>query len=324
MDKITELVILLKYHRVFIQTHNYPDPDALAAAFGLKELLDFFDVKADIIFEGSLDKVTGKRMVDEFDMEIHPASNFDDMNEEDYIVLVDCQKYNRNCTDLPGDEVACIDHHPTFTKCDYKFKDIKNVGACSSIVADYYRSSGVKPSRNVATALVYGIKMDTNNFGRGVTQMDVDMYAWLFEYSDKKVLEKMQLNSIEFSDLKAYGAAVNNISTYKNIGFAEIPFDCPDGLIAVISDFLLGIDTVDFSVVWSIRDRGYKFSLRSELKSMDAGKLMQKVADCFAEGSGGGHQFMAGGFIPVHTIEQVGVNPRKIIEETFIELIENS
>lgn len=31
-----ELVEILKGHKTYIQTHNFPDPDAIASAFGLQ------------------------------------------------------------------------------------------------------------------------------------------------------------------------------------------------------------------------------------------------------------------------------------------------
>ena len=42
--------------RIFIQTHNFPDPDAVAAAFGLKELLDRKGIHTEIIYEGELQR----------------------------------------------------------------------------------------------------------------------------------------------------------------------------------------------------------------------------------------------------------------------------
>ena len=35
----TTLIELLKHHTVYIQTHNFPDPDAIASAFALQEFL---------------------------------------------------------------------------------------------------------------------------------------------------------------------------------------------------------------------------------------------------------------------------------------------
>lgn len=319
MSKILDLVNILKNHRVFIQTHDYPDPDAIASAYGMQRLLERFDIESKLVYAGSLNKLSGVRMIDYFNIEIHNADSINDMTEDDYVLIVDAQKYNKNCLDLLGKEVACIDHHPTVIDCDeYLYSDIRMVGACSSIISEYYHDAGIEPTVEEATALLYGIKMDTNDFGRGVAQLDVLMYYQLFPYADQKILEKMQLNSIEFADLKAYGAAINNISVYKNVGFAMIPFDCPDGLIAIISDFLLALDVVELSVVYSVRKNGYKFSVRSEIEALDAGKIVRSSLERLGDGSGGGHSFMAGGFLPIESVIALGNDASQKIQEAFI------
>ena len=37
MSKITDLIELCQGHSVYIQTYNFPDPDAIATAFGCKK-----------------------------------------------------------------------------------------------------------------------------------------------------------------------------------------------------------------------------------------------------------------------------------------------
>lgn len=321
MISIEKIVNILNGHEVFIQTHNYPDPDAIAAAFGMQKLLEEYKIKSKIVYEGTLNKISGIRMIDYFNIEIFNANDLPEMNEEAYILIVDAQKYNKNCTDLPGIEIICIDHHPVMVECDeYEFVDIRKVGACSSIIADYYCEAGIAPSTEVSTALLYGIKMDTNDFGRGVAELDVEMYYKLFPYADQHILEKMQLNSIEFGDLKAYGAAIENISVYKNVGFAMLPFDCPDGLIAIVSDFILALDIVEFAVVYSVRAGGYKFSSRSEIENADAGKVLNAALSKFG-GNGGGHPFMAGGFLPIEAVNKIDVSNTSVRRQIEIEII---
>ena len=43
-----DLVTLLRGHKNYIQTHNYPDPDAVASAFGLQRFLNKHGVEATI------------------------------------------------------------------------------------------------------------------------------------------------------------------------------------------------------------------------------------------------------------------------------------
>lgn len=321
MNRIEQLANVLKGHEVYIQTHNFPDPDAISSAFGLQELLEHFNIKSTIVYEGRVNKISINRMIELFNIQVFCTDEIPLISEDAYIVLVDSQKYNKNCTDLPGIEIACVDHHPIFNECnEYKYQDIRTVGACASIVADYFCQADIHPSEAVATALLYGIKVDTNDFGRGVEELDVEMYYRLFMYADQVLLGKMQLNSLEFSDLNAYGAAISSISIYKNIGFAHIPFDCPDGLIGVVSDFILAIDMVDFTVVYSERKEGYKFSVRSEEDELDAGKIVYKILSKHG-GSGGGHSFMAGGFLPSDCLDSLGENKRQTVERDFLNEI---
>ena len=321
MNHIEQLVSVLGKRRVFIQTHYFPDPDAIASAYGLQVLLKEMGVDSKLIYDGSMSKLSGIRVTDYFDIEMHHVKDFDDLNEQDAVILIDAQKFNKNCTDLPCDEVACIDHHPTVFDCEYAYEDIRMVGAASTIVASYLIEMGIEPTKNLATILLYGIKMDTADFSRGVSELDVEVYYHLFPYVDHEILKMLTLNTLELMDLKAYASAINNISIYKNIGFACITFDCPDALIAIISDFILALDVVEFSMVYSIRSGGYKFSVRSELEELDAGKMIKKILDEIGDGNGGGHSFMAGGFLQNAGVERLGDNPRFEIERRFIKEI---
>ncbi len=290
-----ELVDLLRNHKNYIQTHNFPDPDAIASAFGLQYFLKQHGVPAQICYDGKVEKFSTRKMFDVFGIEILSADEISDMTATDYIVTVDSQKYNANLTDFVGNEVACIDHHPTYTECSYAYKDVRMVGSCSAIIASYFKETDTPISDRAAAALAYGIKMDTADFIRGVTELDIDMFAYIYKKADKDLVRIMYTNVMEFADLKAYGAAIDNIHVYDGVGFAAIPFDCPDALVAIISDFILSLDVVTVAVVYAVRLDGIKFSVRSERKDVDAGSLVKSALKDI--GSGGGHKEMAGGFI---------------------------
>lgn len=311
-----KLVELLKGHKVYIQTHNFPDPDALASAYGLQVFLAAHGVSAIICYAGTIEKLSAKRMMEVFDFCLYNIDEISDMRPEDYIVTVDSQKFNANITDFIGDEVACIDHHPTFIPCEYQYKDVRIVGSCSTLIAEYFYASGTPLDSNTATALLYGMRMDTNNLSRGVTKLDVEMYTFLFQYIDDEKMTAMNKSTMELKDLQAYGAAIENIKIYNNLGFAKIPFDCPDGLIAMVADFILDLDVVEFAVVYAVREDGLKFSARSELKTLNAGQIIEEALRDI--GNGGGHACMAGGFIPAENEAKLGQMERYAIEQRFI------
>lgn len=319
MPNPRELITLLKGHKTYIQTHNFPDPDAIASAFALQFFLKAYGIETILCYDGSIDKMSTKRMLTMFEMEILNADDIKDMTSSDYIVTIDGQKYNTNFTDLKGDEVACIDHHPTVVECEYKYKDVRIVGACSSIIASYYKEMGLAMPPFVASAIAYGIKMDTADFTRGAVPFDAEMFAYAYQYADVARINGMYKDVMEYDDLKAYAAAINNIRIFERTGFAKIPFDCPDALIAIISDFILALDVVDVSIVYSVRRDGLKFSVRSEVEEVDAGKLVRAALKDY--GDGGGHKTMAGGFVPKVGIEKMGKDYDGTIHHLFMEQI---
>ena len=320
--KQQELIDLLRGHRVYLQTHNFPDPDAIASAFGLQRYLEHFDIASTICYVGSIDRFNTRKMLETFGIKLYCYDEIADMKTKDYIVNVDCQKPNANTTDLPGNEVACVDHHPIFIKTDdYKYQDIRMTGACSSIVASYFQEAGIEMDSDVATALAYGIKMDTADLIRGTTQLDIDMLSFLYRYANWEKLNSMYSSAVEFSDLKAYGAAIENIEVVGDVGFTNIPFECPQSLVAIISDFILSLDVVDVAIVYSVNQEGIKYSVRSERSDTDAGILIYKTL--LNIGAGGGHAAMAGGFVPNESLKKIGSNYDSKLKELFLTNMKN-
>ena len=233
---------------------------------------------------------------------------------------MDAQKKGGNIKDFVGIEFACIDHHPVFSTETYLYEDIRLVGSCATLIADYYKELNVPMNSNVATALLYGMRMDTMQFSRGVTELDIEMFAFLFSRADHRKLEYMEKNNLEFRDLRAYGAAIENIELYDKLGFASIPFSCPNALIAIVSDFILSLDEVQIAIIYSMREDGVKFSIRSELAQIHAGKMANQAMEGI--GNGGGHAGMAGGLISKEEAEKLGVHIDLTIRERFIKVFE--
>ena len=314
-----ELVKTLADHTVYIQTHNFPDPDAIASAFGLQNFLAYHGVPSTLCYDGKIDRLSVKKMLETFGITMFSKNDVPDMTEDDYIVLVDSQKKNSNVTDLIGDEVACIDHHPIFFPYNYLYQDIRPVGSCSCLVASYFQSTDTPISPKCAAALAYGIKMDTADFTRGTTALDTEMLSFLFGHADWDLGSGMYYNTMEFNDLQAYGAAIQNIQIFDRTGFAYIPFNCAPALIAIISDFILSLDVVDIAIIYALQTEGIRFSVRSEQKRIHAGNLIARVLKPY--GDGGGHPSMAGGMIPAGNLPLLGEDIHTTIQEAFLAVI---
>ena len=317
MADVRQLIALCQKKRVYIQTHNFPDPDAIGAAFGLQRLLQRYSIPTKICYDGELDKYGSEKMLETLGIEMLSAAEVgEELREDDCIICVDSQKGAGNITDFVGDEIAAIDHHPTYVEVRYRYADIRRVGACSTIIAQYYQDRGLTPDPAAATAMLFGIKVDTMNFTRGVTEEDIQAFSFLLPLIDRRAMGYIEHSKIGFEDLKAYGAAIENVRVYGYYGFSHIPFSCPDAMVAILADFILSLVEVEVAVIYCTRADGYKFSVRSERVDVDAGKIIRRALDGLGES--GGHATMAGGLIPTEKLPLLGNYPDDFLRERFL------
>ena len=273
MTKLQELLKQINRKHVYIQTHNFPDPDAIASALGIQELLKHNGISSTICYKGKIDRYSTDKLRELMEIEL--------LNVEDLSTIL---------TD--EDEVI---HHPENEKFPYRFKDIRpEVGACATIVAQYFFENNIPMDRRIATTLTYGVRIDTNNLSRGVSKLDIEMLYRMFDECDYEVIHMLENSNLCFDDLMAYSSAISSIEVYDDISFCNTGKDCP--VIANISDFMLALKEVSFSVVYSRKSDGIKLSVRSEKSMLDAGKIVAEALKGI--GNGGGHASMAGGFVP--------------------------
>ncbi len=321
MADVRQLLSICEGRTVYIQTHNFPDPDAIGTAFGLQRLLLHFHIPSKICYEGRIDKLSTSKMLDLFHIQIYSYAEIrPELTEGDYIICVDSQKGGGNITDFVGDEIASIDHHPTYVQVEYQYADLQIVGACATLIAEYYQDLGLTPDRDTASALLYGIKMDTMQFTRGVTERDIAAFAFLFPLADQDAMSTLNNSTLEFSDLQAYGAAIEGIQLYGYLGLSRIPFSCPDAMIAILSDFILSLVEVEVAVIYCERKDGLKLSIRSERSDVHAGTLTRRALQGL--GDGGGHAAMAGGLIPRDRFELLGRYPDDTLRNAFLNALD--
>jgi nanoRNase/pAp phosphatase (c-di-AMP/oligoRNAs hydrolase) len=211
-------------------------------------------------------------------------------------VLVDAQKGNANLTDLPTDEVAAIDHHEYMGDKGYRFQDIRpKVGSCSAIIAEWFFENDIEPPKVIATALLYGIFMDTDNLTRGVSDFDINMFYRLYSLSDMEMIVEIKGNEISYSDLDLYAEAFKTVEIYDELAFLHLK-NVNDSLLGAAGDIVISVAGVNIVVAYATRENGIKLSVRSSCNAVKANDLVRFLVEGY--GVGGGHNNMAGGFIP--------------------------
>ena len=95
MTKLEELIKIIGDESVYIQTHNYPDQDALASAYGLKCLLEAKGIEATICYKGQVDKLNTIAMMEDLNIAIVyiDDDDFEDVEEYDIEDLEDLEDF---------------------------------------------------------------------------------------------------------------------------------------------------------------------------------------------------------------------------------------
>lgn len=282
---------------LIIQTHDFPDHDAIAAAFALQQLFDKFSQPATICYGGKMHNAALLGAVRELGIQINHIYNTT-IKKNAQIIIVDGCFENLYATDSIGRVIAVIDHHAASLpyQGNYQFADIRaDYGACCTILTEYFQEIGIPPMPNVATALMMGIMMDTAHLTRGVNANDLRAIQYLFPLSDWDKGTKLLRNSLTLSDIDLFMNAIENKRIQDNFCFVQLHREVAADTIGILADFFLSIREIEFTVVVCCHGGKYRLSVRSENNDYGADTVLKRV---FAgEGSSGGHAHMAGGII---------------------------
>ena len=155
--------------RWLVLTHDNPDPDALASAAALALVLRRrFKRRVTVAYGGMIGRAENREMVRALRLEL---SHLQHLKRADYrrFALVDCQPWTGN-SQLPKEVVPDLvfDHHPLRkATLAARFVDVRpRYGATATILAEYLEESGLEPPPGLATAMVYAIRSETQEFGR--------------------------------------------------------------------------------------------------------------------------------------------------------------
>jgi nanoRNase/pAp phosphatase (c-di-AMP/oligoRNAs hydrolase) len=222
-------------------------------------------------------------------------------DEFDLICMVDTQPEQGNHS-LPARHFpdVVIDHHPE--RPDSHLAPIADVGgrlgATSTVLAEYFRASGLKMSAQVATALFYGIKADTRDLGRQTTKQDVDAYLWLFPMTDKDALGEIEHPRLPAEYFRLYHTAIEKALVYEDAVVCDLAEIYAPDMVAEVAERFSFLEDVKWSLAFGEYEESVFFSLRTSDRRMNAGRLIRDVVEAKG-GSAGGHGTMAGARLSV-------------------------
>jgi nanoRNase/pAp phosphatase (c-di-AMP/oligoRNAs hydrolase) len=297
-----------------IQTHDFPDIDAMASAWGLASLLCLRGYRAACAYRGRIRSRSLARLVSELGVSasMTPPTGKDGGRLQ--IIVVDGSPTNGNVTLFEGDLVAVLDHHCTQGEPRAGYLDIRpDLAACSTIVEGYWEEAGESIPHDVATALVAGIQSDTDFLSRRVSAPDFAAYSALFSAGDFEKASRIVRTVFDLADLDLAVKALSASVTREGILWAWLPGPCSQEVLAVLAEFVLRTEDLKAAVVAERGEKlsvaapgedgvekapetGVHISVRSKDPALSAFGLVRKALDGI--GQGGGHAHSAGGFVP--------------------------
>jgi len=280
---------------LLILTHDYPDPDALAAAFALAHLVEqCYGIQAKIAYGGIVGRTENRAMVRILRIPVHRLRP-SDLQKYRHVALVDTQPRFEN-NSFPGSRRATlvIDQHASVRRPSAGLALIDTeCGATCVIVAQALLQKEIQIPVRIATALAYGIISDTLDLYRARRPDVVQTYLSILPRADMKMLARIQNPSHSRKFFLTLGQAIRNAIVNRGLILSHLgPIENPD-LVSQMAEFLLTYELAKWSVC-SGRYRGRLYvSLRTSQAYAQAGEILR---DVFADRKeAGGHGAIGGG-----------------------------
>ncbi len=280
--------------RVLILLHNDPDPDALASGLALRNLLRRTRTTAIIGAFHGVTRPENQRMTNLLDITVESITA-ESLAQFDRIATIDVQPHYfgglLNRVDL------VIDHHPERSNSQTLFKDVRSdFGSTATIMTNHLRAINANISERVATALLYAIKSDTLFLSRQTNRSDLDAFTFLYQLANTQLVRKIEGSGITSERLKYVTKASQTGQIRDQVFTACLGMVPREDIVTYVSDFLLQVENIKWTVVAGQIDDKIVISVRNVGYTRHAGTFINKWFDDI--GSAGGHRAMAKAIIP--------------------------
>ncbi|MDP2768032.1 MAG: DHH family phosphoesterase [Candidatus Methanoperedens sp.] len=297
-QELKKLINTVGEGKLAIVVHDNPDPDAISSAMGLKEIASSVGVKAEILYKGKIGHHENKAFVNLLDIELDQSKDF---SASDYkkIALIECSSPGVNNLLPPGTQVSIvIDHHqPNVDEVKAEYVDIRpNIGASATIMTKYLQELEIPVKTALATALLYGIKVDTDDFRRNTDPADLTAAAYLSPLANHDILSRIETPSRSIEEIDILGEAIKSRQVKGSYLISNVGTIRDRDALAQAADYLLTLEGITTTLVFGLGEDRIYISGRSRDDRVNIGKVMQ---DAFGEDKAGGHATLAGAQIPL-------------------------
>lgn len=321
-QKVEEFRKVLAVHRLerhLIILQDFPDPDALSAAWAYSLIAQQYDIKCEIFYAGALSHQENIALVKLTNLPAQrcPLQTFKtkDLSLYQGFALVDNQGTTSQLfaalkqANVPL--IAVIDHHSLQGDLCAEFMDIRPaVRATATIFTQYLQTglltldSSINAHIKCATALMHGLRSDTANLMQAQEE-DFMAAAYLSKFYDSQLLNAILQANRSKRVMDVIERSLKNRIVQNNFSIAGVGYLRYDDRDAIpqAADFLVTEDNVHTAVVYGIvHDEDDELevvigSLRTTKLTLDPDEF---IKEAFGQDSSGrffgGGRTSAGGF----------------------------
>ena len=297
--------LLESREKVGILLQPDPDPDGIACGYALRSVLGRRKrTTAPLISFGEVQRPENRALCQALGIEVQVIEP-SELDEMDGLVLVDVQPnvFGENPPPRVLSVDAVIDHHPERSGYDAVIRDVRpHYGATSTILTEYLRAANIDPGPRLATALIYGIKSDTQYLGRETSRKDMMSFAYLHAHHSPALLRRIERPALPIDGLRALGRALAKTEVRDGINLLVLGRVRED-VIPQVADMALQAEGAEWAVAVGQVGGDLVFSVRNVGYVRAAGDVVRAVVEGL--GVGGGHRSMAKGIIPLRAFREV-------------------
>jgi len=255
-------------------------------------------IKSEIIYKGIIGHHENKAFINLLDIEMDKSKDF---KASDYkkIALIESSIPGVNNLLPPGTKVSIvIDHHQAnIEDVEAEYMDIRpNIGATATIMTKYLQELEIPIKTELATALLYGIKVDTDDFRRNTDPADMTAAAYLFPLANHDILDRLETPSKSTESIDILGEAIKNRQIKGSYLISNVGTIRDRDTLAQAADYLLTLEGITTTLIFGLGEDTIYISGRSRDDRTNIGKIM---ADAFGTDKAGGHATLAGAQIPL-------------------------
>jgi nanoRNase/pAp phosphatase (c-di-AMP/oligoRNAs hydrolase) len=284
--------------RWLVLTHDNPDPDALASATLLCSVLRrAFKQRATAAYGGIVGRAENREMMRSLHLQVSHIRHLS-LKRYQRFALVDTQPRTGN-NQLPAEiqPDLVIDHHPVRkATLSAPFLDIRpTYGATATVLGEYILAAGIRPTHTLATALIYAIRSETQDFSREFAGPDKAIYDLFFPLANHRLLARIQNPRLPLSYFGDLHAALERLEAVDSLVLSHLGEVGQPDIVPELADLLLRMEGKTWALCTGFYGDRLYLSIRTTNPRADAGALMRRLIG--RRGKGGGHGRTAGGWI---------------------------